>query len=296
MITNKYHLEIKKEIEEINNNQFEIKTLRTALLIRKKVEYYYKEKKYLSYLDKTYLLKFLADTIYQKFSTLYPTINKSTLHSLLQVTKDTYNSNPIDLTIINNDIVLYHKEAYDNPYTKEVEVIASKKFQEVPKLHSLGDLISTYKAIYNKLEDKTFHDFYMFYQTYNEEYNKENPSLAQFFQYINDILYKYNNNKPVIEYTTKTFNIEYTGHTKLFINTTFKTISESILKQKDIEFSLITINDWNDIHYFKIKQKVNKDSSYTWNYEEVKPEIWNLETELTKQQNKPLTKKRAKNN
>jgi len=294
MITNKYHLEIKQQIEEINNHNFEIKTLRTALLIRNKIDYYYKEKKYLSYIEKTNLIKLLNDTITLKLSTINPSLNKKTLNTLLQTTKDDYNSNPIDITIINNDIILYNKGTYDNPYIEEINIIYSNNFKEIPELHSLGEFISTYKSIYNKLDDKTFSDFYKFYQTYDQEYNKKHPSLATMFNYINKLLSPYNNNKPVIGYSKKTFNIDYTGHTKLLINTTMKKICESILKQKNIEFELITISDWNEIHRFKIKQIVNPNNSYIWKYIEIEPKIWNLSESLNNHQNKPLTKKRTK--
>ena len=291
MITNQYHLEIKKQIEEINNNDCEIKTFRTALLIRKKINYLHKQKQVLSYLDKTYLLNLLNNTLKSKLLAINPNLSKKDITSILQIIKDDYNSLPIDLSIINDDIITYYKGQYDNPYINQIKILSKKNFEEIPNLHNLYNLISTYKTIYHNYDEIKFHNFYNFYHPYDHHYTKKHPSLLPMLNHINRILKPYNNNKPVIEYN---FHLNYTSNTKLFINTNLTKISQSILNKKNITFDLISINDWNEIHHFKIKQIVNKDYTYTWKSIEITPKIWNLSESInnTNNKNKTLTKTR----
>lgn len=289
MITNKYHLEIKKQIEEINNNDCEIKTFRTALLIRKKINYLYKQKQVLSYLHKTYLLNLLNNTLKSKLLKINPNLSKKDITSILQIIKDDYNSLPLDLNIINDDIITYYKGQYDNPYINQIKILSKKNFEEIPNLHNLYNLISTYKTIYHNYDEIKFHNFYNFYHPYDQHYTKKHPSLLPMLNHINRILKPYNNNKPVIEYK---YHLNYTSNTKLFINTNLTKISQSILNKKSITFDLISINDWNEIHHFKIKQIVNKDHTYTWKSIEITPKIWNLSESINNTNNKTLTKTR----
>lgn len=294
MTNEQNNLEIVIEILELNDEEFTIKTLRKIQLLTKKINHYYNNNN-ISKLKKHFLYKLLKDTTNKKLLSLNPNINKEQVNSINQIFNFNYNQIPTDLTIIDNDIILYHETEYNNPYIDKTIILNSTNYTELPKLHTLYSMIKSYKNIYPKINYIDFSKFYNFYYPYDEKFNKNNPTLANMITYINELLFPISNTKEIITYSTPKNNIIYTSDIKILLNTNLETIIESIFKKKDINFNLIAITDWNDIYCFNITQKVFPNNTYTWHSNRIYPKIWNLTEEINKRNQHILTKQKNTN-
>ena len=288
MTNEQKNLEIVKEILELNDEEFTIETLRKIQLLTKKINHYYNNNN-ISKLKKHFLYKLLKDTTNKKLLSLNPNINKAQLNSINKIFNSNYNQIPSDLTIVEDDILIYHETEYNNPYIDKTIILNSNNYIELPQLHTLYNLIKSFKNIHYKHNITEFSNFYNFYYPYDKEYNKNNPTLELMINYINELLSPISKTKNVITYSTPKNSIIYTSDIKILLNTDLETIITSIFKEQDINFNLVAINDWNEIYCFNITQKVLKDNNYIWKCQRINPKIWNLNKKTNKHS---LTKKK----
>ncbi len=286
MITEQRNQEIIEKIHEINNNELTIETLRKIQLLSKQINQYYNNEKSKKY----FLFSSLKKIIKVKLLTQNPNITKRQLSSIYKIFNQEYNQIPENITIIEDDLVLYKKTNYDNPYINKTIILNQNKYKELPEIHTLYNMIKSYRMIYKEYNSTDFCRFYNFYYSYDTEFNKHNYSLDQMINHINNLLEPITNSKKVIEYSTPNNQIIYTSDIKIFINTNIENIIEAIFKKKVINFNLIAISDFDEIYCFNITQKVTSHNKYIWYTNKIEPKIWNLNEELTKQNTHKLIK------
>lgn len=263
MSNNKYYLEIINQIIEIQNNQFEIKTLRKALEITNKTAFLYNQSK-LSKKEFNNINNFLKETIENKLLELNNKLSKSTLNKICKCYNREYICLPNDITIINNDIVFYQENYYDNPYYTNIILLndnSKNKFNTIKKTETIP--------------------------------TKNIESANQLTNYINNILKPFFKSKSPILSLKK--NILESNSIELFTYPNLNYIIDNISQYKDITFNLIATSEWNDFYYFKINIRFSKDKKSTqWSLKLIKPDIWNLNNELEKQNNNKHILKKTK--
>lgn len=287
------YTEITYEIKEINNNEFNEKTLRNIQVLTKRLNHYYTNNQ-ITKLEFLKLYKKYKEMIKNKLKEIYPENYKTLSKKLNKIFYQEYDKIPTDITIIDNDLTLLLNKSFDNPYKQdEIKFLHSKYYKELPDEHSK----KTYENCYYEIclfEKENSIDFYNFYFPTFDNTEQKKASLEILINYINLLLKPYNNYKnKTIEYNYNTNKIVYpkNSNMKVFINIPLKDIILAIYRKETISFNLVAINEWNEIHSYKITQIPTANKYYNWQMERIDLPIWNLSTSL--QKNKTLTRKKV---
>lgn len=264
MSNNIYYLEIINQIADIQNNNFEIKTLRTALEINNKVAFFLSEGR-LSKKEFNNINNFLKETIERKFLELNPEFSKSTLNKICKCYNREYICLPNDISIIDNNIVFYQENNYGNPYDTHIVLLndnSKNKFNTIKKLETISSKNLNY--------------------------------ASEMITFINGILRPFfKKDSPV--FSLKNNILESNSSVNLFISPNLNHVIDNINQKNNTTFDLIVLTDWNDFHYFRINAKFSKNKkNIQWSWKLVKPNIWNLTEELEKNYNNSYVLKRKK--
>lgn len=263
MSNNKYYLEIINQIIDIQNNIFEINTLRTALEITNKASFYFNQNK-VSKKELNNINNFLKETIERKFIELNPNLSKSTLNKICKCYNREYICLPNDITIINDNIVFYQERNYGNPYDTHTILLndnSKNKFTKITKT----DIINPKNLT-----------------TANQLITYINTTLKPFFKKESPILSLKNNT------------IVFNNYIKIYTTPNINETLENINTKKNTTINLLVLGDWNEIYYFQINTNFNNRKNSNWSWKLLKPGIWNLTEELEKRNQSTKTLKRKK--
>ena len=288
MTYNKKYLELNQELETLNTNNIDNKYLRKIQILEHKIDLYSRNKE-ITNLEKIKLEIKLKKIIKEKIKNYGTKLNKQSLNYLMNLTNQNYNEVPTDITIIDNDLTLLLNKSFDNIYQKDnIVALNSKKYDEITNLHNMYDHIKSYNRIFKKLNNTDYEHFFKFYFPYDDNFNKNNPSLQIVINNINNLLKSYNGIENNLEFIWQENKIIYNRNSqiKIFLNIKLEDLIVAIFKNKEIKFNLLAFDEWNDIKCFEITQKPQSNNYFNWETKKINVDTWNLK----KNSQKKLTK------